>query len=76
MATKDVADASTPAHMFTALADSTPRSGRNSGMMGATMLNAILMTNWTATIAHKVRRQVGNSAGSEAGVGSFMRRRI
>jgi len=61
IATNDVAAASTPAQRSTAPSDVTPRAGRNSGMIGATMLKATLMTNCTATMVHRVRRQYGES---------------
>jgi hypothetical protein len=37
IAMHEVAEASTPAHMFTAAGETTPNSGRNSGTIGETM---------------------------------------
>jgi hypothetical protein len=47
--------ADNPAHSATAPAEPTPSTGRNSGMMGLSIENAAVMTNWIPTIAHKVR---------------------
>src|SRR5260370_10095518 len=44
-----------PAHRVTALAVSTPSSGRNSGMIGVNIEDAMVMTNWMPTIAQSVR---------------------
>src|ERR1019366_3756841 len=52
-------DASSPDHRSTALADWTPISGRNSGMIGLRKLNEVLMTSWTITMAHIVIRHCG-----------------
>src|ERR1019366_9676470 len=61
-AMNEVIDASPPDHRSTALADCTPISGRNSGMIGLRKLNEVLMTSWTITMAHIVVRQRGNSS--------------
>ena len=54
-ATKEVVPARMPAHSATAPAELTPSTGRNSGMIGLSIENAAVMTNWIPTIAHKVR---------------------
>ena len=36
---------------------STPSTGRNNGMIGDSIENAIVMTNWMPAIAHSVFRQ-------------------
>src|SRR5580658_8739332 len=58
---QEVAEVSTPAHIFTAAGETTPSSGRYSGMIGPTMPNATLMMNWTATILHRDTRQRAGS---------------
>ena len=57
IATNEVTEASTPAQTSTASRETTPSSGRNSGMIGLRMLNEMLITNWTPTIVHSVRCQ-------------------
>src|ERR1700729_2360342 len=48
----------------------TPRSGRNSGMIGLRKLNAMVMTNWMPTMAHRVTCQLEAvvSAGADGSV--------
>src|SRR5580704_3285996 len=48
-ATKEVVPARMPAHSATALAELTPSAGRNSGMIGLSIENAAVMTNWIPT---------------------------
>jgi len=63
IAMNEVTEASTPAQISTASVDTTPSSGRNNGMMGLRMLNAMLITNWTPTTVHSVRCQCCASGG-------------
>src|SRR3954452_13872985 len=57
-ATNDVLPPRMPAQIATPLWLSTPSSGRNSGMIGVSTEFAIAVTNWIATIAHSVWRQL------------------
>src|SRR5215469_3009146 len=65
-ATNEVTPDRTPAQMSIAPADCTPSSGKNSGMIGVSIENAMVMTNWMATIAHNVLRQYAETPPSSA----------
>ena len=56
-ATKEVMPLRIPAQMAIAPSFSTPSTGRNNGMIGVSIENAAVMTNWMPTIAHSVCRQ-------------------
>src|SRR5215472_7530142 len=64
--TNEVTDERIPAHRSTALAECTPSSGRNSGMIGLRKLNEQLITTCTPTIAHIVSRHCGGSCSTAA----------
>src|SRR6516162_10789449 len=56
-AMKEVTPLRMPDHRATALGVSTPSTGRNSGMIGLSTENAIVLMNWIPTIAQRVRCQ-------------------
>ncbi len=68
-AMNEVTPLRTPAHRSTAPGELTPSSGRKSGMIGLSIENAIVITNWMPTIAHRVRR---HCAGSLSAVSAIM----
>ena len=61
-ATNEVTPLRMPDHIATALGVSTPSTGRNSGMIGLSTENAIVLMNWIPTIAQSVRCQVAVAA--------------
>ena len=60
-ATSEVMPLRTPAQMSIAASLSTPSTGRNSGMIGVSIENAPVITNWMPTIAHSVCRHCAAS---------------
>ena len=68
-ATNEVMPERMPAQMSIPAVEWTPSSGRNSGMIGVSIENAIVMTNWTPTIAHSVLRHCAATPLSSAAEG-------
>src|SRR4051794_35432385 len=65
-ATNDVLPPRMPAQIAISLVLVTPSSGRNSGMIGVSTEFATAVTNWIATIAHSVCRQLAAEPGAVA----------
>src|SRR6202041_1121863 len=55
---KEVEPLKMPDHKSTRAGVVTPSSGRNRGMIGVSMLNDIVMTNWIPTMVQSVHCQV------------------